>query len=161
MGSAGGSVWALKKYATSTTTHAASFALYLDPSLTLNSQVISLFQTQNRSNTTNGSVIVGFASNQDLQVKWYDSHGILQTVTTSTQLPASQWNTLEVDQTNDPVNGSWSLWLNGTQIVGRSGIDMGSLPVDACIAGVKSSSIAAMSGSFYEDNVVTATQHIG
>lgn len=156
-----GTDWALKKYATSTTTHAARFALYLDPGLTLNAQPISLFQTQNRSNTMNGAVIVGFAADQTLQVSWYDSHGSRHSAGTSTRLSAAQWYTIEVDQTNDPAKGSWSLWLNGTQIASQSGIDTGNLPVNACVAGDKFPSTAAMSGSFYEDDVVTATQHIG
>ncbi len=157
-----GSAAVLKRYGATYTTHSAKFDVYLDPSLTYGTQAITLFSVQNRLNVNNGSISLWLAVNRTLQVIWYDSLGVkhVQGIGTAGQLTAGQWYTIELDQTSDPTNGSWSLWLNGNALASQSNIDMGNIGVNACIAGDSLPSVSSMSGVFYEDNVMTATQHI-
>lgn len=156
-----GHAWASKTYSSGFTSHAAEFSLFLDPSLTFDTQAITLFTARNHSNTTNGSVSVWLSVGRRLQVIWYDSTSKKHVLSTSSKLSSGQWYKIELDQTNDPVNGSWSLWLNDLQIATQAAIDTGNTQVNSCIAGDNLPSVTAMSGVFYEDNVVTATQHIG
>jgi hypothetical protein len=161
----GGRANARKTYQAGTgyTTHAARFRLYLDPALQFAGQTITLFSTQNQANITNGALYLHLTSAHALQLMRYTSLGQKTTQTLTTQLNLGQWYTLELDQVNDPVNGSWSLWLNSVQVGGQSGVDTGNLPVNTILPG---DSVAAtgttLSGSFYEDDIVTAaTPHIG
>ncbi len=153
---------ALKRYGSTYTTHSAKFSVYLDPSLTYSTQAITLFSVQNRSNVHDGSISLWLAVNRSLQVIWYDSQGVKHTLGTGTagKLATGQWYTIELDQTNDPTNGSWALWLNGNALASQSGIDLGNIGVNACIAGDSLPSVSVMSGMFYEDDVITASQHI-
>jgi hypothetical protein len=152
--------YAREMYSTSYAQHAASVAVYLDPSLTL-TRSINLFVTNNSTNTHNGSFSVMLAANKSLQVIWYTSTGKKLVHTTSSKLITGQWSTIELDQTNSATAGSWRLFLNGTLLASRKSIDTGSLPVDTFIAGDTTPYTTTTSGSFYEDNVVTATSHIG
>ncbi|MDQ2905231.1 MAG: PQQ-binding-like beta-propeller repeat protein [Chloroflexota bacterium] len=157
-----GHAWAQAKYTASYTTHAARFNVYIDPQLTLNNQTIALFTARNVSKVTNGSVSVWLSGGRALQIIWYDSSGSQHHQGTSTKLATGQWYTIELDQVNDPAAGSWSLWLNRTQVVSQSNIDTGNLPVNTIIAGDTLSSTASMSGSFYMDDVATVNEpHIG
>lgn len=158
-----GNAWVLKKYLRDYPTHAARFRLYLDPGLTFSGQSIGLFNTQNRNDSRNGSISVQLTADHILEVIWYDSHHTKHSMQmgTATRLSSGQWYTIEIDQTNDPLNGSWSLWLNGTQVAAQTTIDMGNVFVNASIAGDKLASTSAMSGSFYEDDILTAQQPIG
>ena len=155
-----GFAYAQKKYSTSYATHAARVAVYLDSSLTL-TKSISLFATQNSTNTLNGSFSVLLAANHSLQVVWYTSTGKKLVHTTSSRLTPGQWYTVELDQTNSATAGAWTLYLNGTQIASRVPADTGSLPVDTFIAGDTLKYTSATAGSFYLDDVVTAAKHIG
>lgn len=158
-----GYAWAKKLYGTGFATHAAKFAVYLDSGLTFSNQPIALFTSENHTNTQNGSMSVLLNSNRTLEVVWYDSTGKkhTQNLGTTNSLSSGQWYTLELDQTNNAVSGSWSFWLNGMQIASLNNIDMGDTAIDAIIAGDTLNSTSSMSGSYYEDDVVTATQHIG
>ncbi len=156
-----GHAWASKKYNSGFPTHAAEFSLFLDPGLTYNTQAISLLTARNSGSPTNGSASVWLSVGRRLQVIWYDSTAKKHVLSTLSQLASGQWYKIELDQTNDPVNGSWSLWLNGSQIAGQTSSDTGNTQVNACTAGDMLPSTSAMSGSFYEDDIVTATQHIG
>jgi hypothetical protein len=156
-----GHAWASKVYSSGFTSHALELSLFVDPALTYNTQALSLFTAQDKGNPTNGSVAVWLSVGRKLQVFRYDSTNTKHVLTTASQLSSDQWYKLELDQTNDPVNGSWSLWLNGAQIAGQTAVDTGSTQVNSVVAGDNLSAVSAMSGVFYEDNVVTATQHIG
>lgn len=129
--------------------------------MTYNTQAITLFTAENRATPLNGSVSVWLAVNHSLQVTWYDSTGKKHVLATGNKLSSGQWYTIEIDQINNATDGSWTLWLNGTQLATQTGIDTGSAQVDAIIASDTLSSVSAMSGVFYEDDVMTATQHIG
>ena len=158
----GGSAWALKSYGgTGFTSHATRFSLYLDPSLSTGTQAIALIEAENRSNTKNGSCTLLLTPANRLQVLCYDSAGGKHVVTPANVLSLGQWYTVELDQVNAPSSGSWSLWLNGTQIAGQTNVNTGSLPVNAIVAGEKNTTAVPMAGFFYEDNIITASQHIG
>ena len=136
MGSgAKGVAYAKKTYSSSYASHAAEFNLYLGANLTYDTQAIALFTTENHANPTNGAVAVWLAVNRHLQVIWYDSTGNKHVLLTSSQLATGQWYKIEIDQTNDVTNGSWSLWLNGTQVAAQTGIDTGNTQVNTLIAG--------------------------
>ncbi len=151
--------YAQETYSTTYTQHAASVAVYLDPSLKL-THSITLFATRNSTNKKNGSFSVVLAKNKSLQVIWYTSLGKKLTHTTSSTLASGQWYTIELDQTNSATVGAWGLYLGGTLIASRHTTDTGSLPVDTFIAGEKMPYTSTTSGFFYEDDVVTATSHI-
>jgi hypothetical protein len=151
--------YAKKTYSTSYTQHAASVAVYLDPSLKL-TRSITLFATRNSTNIKNGSFSVVLAANKFLQVVWYTSTGKKLVHTTSSQLTSGQWYTIELDQTNSATAGAWRLYLTGTLVASRHTTDTGSLPVDTFIAGETTPYTSTTSGFFYEDDVVTATGHI-
>ena len=110
---------------------------------------------------SNGSAAVFLSTSHHLQVVRYDSTGKKHVTTTTSVLATGQWYSIELDQTNAAVGGSWSLWLNGTQIAGETAVDTGNTLVTAIIAGDTQNSVNAMAGSFYEDNVLTAAHHIG
>ncbi|GAC1627146.1 MAG: hypothetical protein NVS4B11_24240 [Ktedonobacteraceae bacterium] len=152
--------YAKTKYSASYTKHAAKVAVYL-PTGFSTPQSITLFGTQNSTNLLNGSFSVVLAANKTLQVLWYTSTGTKVSHTTSTKLVPGTWSTIELDQTNSATTGSWFLYSNGTQIASRVTTDTGSLPIDTFVAGDTISYIATMSNAFYEDNVETATSHIG
>lgn len=160
-----GSAAATKTYPPGTgyATHACRFSLYLDPTLQFSGQNIALFTAQNQSNPADGSMSVQLTPSNALEIVRGDSLGRTHMLPLSATLTKGQWYTLEVDQTNNPATGSWSLWLNGTQVGGESGVDTGNVPVTAFLAGDSlTSSATTLSGSFYEDDVVTAAgPHIG
>ena len=151
--------YAEETYSTTYTQHAASVAVYLDPSLKL-THSITLFSTRNSTNIKNGSFTVVLAPNKFLQVNWYNSAGKKLNHTTSSQLATGQWYTIELDQTNSTTAGAWRLYLNGTLIASRHTTDTGSLPVDTFIAGDTTPNTSTTSGFFYEDTIETATSHI-
>jgi hypothetical protein len=151
--------YAQETYSTSYAQHAASVAVYLDPSLIL-THSITLFATRNSTNIKNGSFSVMLAKNKSLQVIWYTSTGTKLIHTTSSLLTSGQWYTIELDQTNSATAGAWGLYLNGTLIGSRHTTDTGSLPVNTFIAGETIPYISTTSGFFYEDDVVTAASHI-
>lgn len=149
-----------KTYSTTYAKHAAKVAIYL-PSGFATTQSISLFGTQNSTNLLNGSFSVLLAANKSVQVSWYTSTGKKVVHTTSSKLATGSWYTIELDQTNSATTGSWTLYLNGSQIASRVASDTGSLPVDTFFVGDTISYASTTSNSFYEDNVETATLHIG
>jgi hypothetical protein len=104
---------------------------------------------------------VWLTQNLHLQVIRFDSLGKKHMVGTKNVLTTGQWFSIEVDQTNDPSNGSYSLFLDGTQIAGETGIDTGNTLITSIVAGDRLISRAGLSGEYYEDNVTTATAHIG
>lgn len=152
----------LKKYGATSVTYAAKFSLYLDPTLSYTNS-IDLFNAQNQANRLDGSVTIWLAVNHSLVVMWYDSlgHKHSQGIGTASKLTTGQWYTIEIDQSNDSTNGSWSLWLNGTQLATQTGIDMGNVGINAVRIGALQPSTAAMSGTFFIDDVITSPQHIG
>jgi hypothetical protein len=156
-----GVAWASKKYANGYAAHAVKFLLYLGGDLNQAGQSIALFAAENHTHATNGSTALWLAASGRLQVVRYDSLGKKYVITTTSKLSLGQWYTLELDQTNDTTAGSWSLFLNGTQIAGEIGVDTGNTLVDAIIAGDTQPTLNAMSGSFYLDDVLTSSQHIG
>jgi len=157
-----GHAWAEKDYTgASYATHAAEFRLYLDPKLVLGKQPIALFTVNNSSQPQNGSIAVWLTQNLHLQVIRFDSLGKKHIVGTKNALTTGQWFSIEVDQTNDPSNGSYSLFLDGTQIAGETGIDTGNTLITSIVAGDRLISRAGLSGEYYEDDVTTATAHIG
>jgi hypothetical protein len=157
-----GYAYVRKDYAGTYSSHAARFNLYLDPSFAPN-QTISLLTVENRSRTVDGSVALWLAANRTLQVIWYDNAGGRHVLAApkSSLLALGQWYTLELDQVNDPANGSWSLWLNGSQLLSQSAINLGDVPMNTLLLGDSLSSSKAMAGSFYVDDVDCDTQHIG
>jgi hypothetical protein len=155
-----GVAYAWKSYSTTYAKHSAQVAVYLPTGFSL-SQTISLFGTQNSTNTLNGSFEVLLAANKSVQVSWYTSLGKKQVHPTSSKLVPGEWSTIELDQTNSATSGSWTLYLNGTQIASRVSTDTGSLPVNTFLAGDTISTAATTPNSFYEDNVETAATHIG
>lgn len=160
-----GSAAATKTYPAGTgyATHACRFSIYLDPTLQFSGQNIALFTAQNQSNPTDGSMSLQLTPSNALVIVRGDSLGQTHTLPLSATLSKGKWYTLEVDQTNNPATGSWSLWLNGTQVGGESGVDTGNVPVTAFLAGDSlTSSATTLSGVFYEDDFVTAAgPHIG
>lgn len=158
----GGNCWVFHNYgaANGYTTHAAEFYFNLG-TLTLTTGPVALFVAQNRTNTLDGSAAVIYAPNQHLQVVWYDSTGAKHVSISANTLTDSNWHKIELDQTNDPVNGSITLWVDGQAWVSVSSVDTGNLPVTAFVAGDHEASTSTLSGSFYEDDIVTATQFIG
>lgn len=157
-----GHAWAEKDYAgAGYATHAAEFRLYLDSHLVLGKQAISLFTIENKSQPQNGSTAVWLTQNLHLQVIRYDSLGKKYAVGTKIALALGQWHQIELDQTNDPLTGTYSLYLDGTQIAGETGIDTGNTLINSIFAGDKLISLAGLSGEYYEDDVTTATNHIG
>jgi hypothetical protein len=155
-----GVAYAVKRYGTSYAKHAAEVYVYLPSGFKL-SQSITLLGTQNSTNTFNGSFTVILAANTSLQVSWYSSTGKKLVHTTSSKLASGQWYKVELDQTNSTTSGSWSLYLNGTQIASRVATDTGSLAVDTFLAGDIISTYAPTQNFFYEDDVETAATHIG
>jgi len=157
-----GHAWAEKDYSgAGYVTHAAQFWLYLDPQLILGKQPISLFTVNNSSQPRNGSIELWLTQNFHLQINRYDSQGKKHIVGTKDALATGQWYMIELDQTNDPLNGSYSLFLNGTQIAGETGIDTGNTLITSVVAGDRLISRAGLSGEYYVDDVTTATGYIG
>lgn len=157
-----GHAWAEKDYSgAGYTTHAAEFWVYLDPSLKLGTQSVSLFTVNNSGQPQNGAIELWLTKNFHLQINRFDSQGKRHIVGTKDVLAVGQWYQIEVDQTNDPVNGSYALFLNGNQIAGETGIDTGNTLITSVVAGDKLLSRAGLSGEYYEDDVTTATDHIG
>src|SRR5579883_762655 len=157
-----GHAWAEKDYSgAGYFTHAAQFWVYLDPHLVQGNQAISLFTVNNSSQPQNGSIALWLTPKQHLQIIRYDSLGKKYIVGTTGVLTTGAWFKIEIDQTNDPANGSYALFLNNTQVAGQTGIDTGNIPVTSIVAGDRLISRAGLSGSYYEDDVITATGYIG
>lgn len=152
--------YAEKTYSTTYAKHAAKVAVYL-PTGFSTPQSVTLFGTQNSTSALNGSFSVVLAANKSLQVLWYTSKGKKVLHTTSSKLATGTWYTIELDQTNSTTTGSWFLYLNGTQIASRTATDTGSLLIDTFVVGDTFPYAAPTSNSYYEDNVETATVHIG
>lgn len=160
MGSdAKGHAYAEKTYSTSYTLHAVAFNVYLDPTLTYTKQGIPLMTAENSASPFVGSASVWLSVSHVLQVVWYDAGGVKHSNSTpkSTALKTGVWYHIELDQNfgTGASSGSWKLYNNGVKVLYRTNIGTG--PVDTIIAGDNLSSVAPMSGSFYEDDVETAS----
>lgn len=158
-----GNATAIKQYSTKTATHAVRFSLYLDPTLTFSNQAVGLIAVRNFKLQTNGAFLLLLTPTHALEVVWYDSTGVRHNVLVgaSSKLTTGVWYTIELDQSNNATTGSWSLYLNKKLLVSKTAIDTGSFQVNSLVAGDMLLSISAMSGVFYEDDIITSTQHIG